>query len=798
MDSERFARIKRAFIEASALPVKDRNRFLRELAVRDAEIVAELESLLVHHDSRTRLPAESLTGHARTTTTESGQKFLFRWPVTGRFSPLSSFHWLFVTASSIMLLVLLGGLWIYTSLRQQLLETEAAQLQAHCRAAATDLEKVFERELEMAHAIGRRVEIQRYVRDILEESARSVSLATSQTGTARQTLLNELAAVWGPETTYALWNRRHLLVAGELAGSNGQGQAPSDSGHEILRQVWETRRPLLVPHGPGLRTSGSARGEMTGMSLVIPVFPQVHSDAVIGALQICNLQLDERFQSTCLNRQFRNSGETYAFSRDGRMISRSRNHQHAVQLGLIEPDSQDFHKRQLWIRDPGCDLTAGETPREPRIAWPRTRMLRYAMTGEPGYDIAGYRDYRGRLVVGAWRWLPDYGLGIAVEIDHDEVIGPLQTLDTGFLTAIVLLLTGGLLLVACSHAQNRTTSARRQRLGDYHLERLLGQGGMGTVYKARHELLGRSAAVKILKPEVVSRTAIRRFSREVQYACRLEHPNTVDIYDFGCTQDGRFYYSMEYLSGLTISDLVRLFGALPPGRAVFLLRQVCGSLREAHGLGLVHRDIKPQNIMVCVCGGETDVVKVLDFGLVKESNECAEEHDTIVTEWVGTPRYTAPERLLQPSISDFTSDIYSLGAVAFLMLTGSEIYAGTALDQLISDIVLRSPEFPQAAATVPTELQDLVMRCLARECTRRPESVDEILRELDRIQQQYPWTSALSERWWQEHLPQYFTDRDATFLHEPADMAAGSGAPVEDIHCERRHEATVKLTPPSN
>jgi serine/threonine protein kinase len=210
-----------------------------------------------------------------------------------------------------------------------------------------------------------------------------------------------------------------------------------------------------------------------------------------------------------------------------------------------------------------------------------------------------------------------------------------------------------------------------RRLGQYTLEEKLGEGGMGVVYRARHALLRRPTAVKLLKGERLGEASLRRFEREVLLTASLSHPNTVSVYDFGRTPDGVFYYAMEYLEGLSLEQLVAEEGAQPPGRVVHVLRQVLGALAEAHGVGLVHRDVKPDNVILCERGGLSDVAKVVDFGLVKDLDAAdALSHEGML---VGTPLYLAPEAIRSPD-TDPRADLYSLGAVAYFLLTGKHVF----------------------------------------------------------------------------------------------------------------------------
>jgi serine/threonine-protein kinase len=218
-----------------------------------------------------------------------------------------------------------------------------------------------------------------------------------------------------------------------------------------------------------------------------------------------------------------------------------------------------------------------------------------------------------------------------------------------------------------------------RRLGQYVLEQKLGEGGMGEVYRARHGMMRRPSAIKLLRPDRSSEQHLRRFEREVHLTARLSHPNTITIYDYGRTADGVFYYAMELLEGATLQHIVAVNGAQPPARVVHILSMACGALAEAHGIGLIHRDIKPANIMLCAQGGQHDVVKLLDFGLVKELELGDEVGLTGTSTITGTPLYMAPEAIRDPSSVDARTDIYALGTVAYYLLAGFDVFDGKSV-----------------------------------------------------------------------------------------------------------------------
>jgi len=248
-----------------------------------------------------------------------------------------------------------------------------------------------------------------------------------------------------------------------------------------------------------------------------------------------------------------------------------------------------------------------------------------------------------------------------------------------------------------------------------------------------------------------SETALRRFEKEVQLTARLTHPNTISIYDYGRTPDGRFYYAMELLDGMTLDELVARYGPQPPARVIHILRQACGALREAHGIGLIHRDIKPANVYLCARGGVRDVVKVLDFGLVREFRSDGSVTGSNLDILVGTPLYLSPEAILSPAQLDSRADLYALGALAYVLLTGAPPFTGRTLVELCGHHLHTQPERPSArGVAVPDDLERLVMDCLAKDPGARPQGAQQVAELLGRCVDAGRWGEAEAERWWSE------------------------------------------------
>jgi eukaryotic-like serine/threonine-protein kinase len=292
-------------------------------------------------------------------------------------------------------------------------------------------------------------------------------------------------------------------------------------------------------------------------------------------------------------------------------------------------------------------------------------------------------------------------------------------------------------------------------LGHYRLLGKLGEGGMGEVWRARHQLLARPCAIKLIKPDLLGESkryaATERFQLEARTIARLTSPNTVRLYDFGVSETGSFYFVMELLTGMDVASLVQRFGPLPPERAVAVLRQTCRSLAEAHATGVLHRDIKPQNLFLCRLGLDFDVVKVLDFGLVKSLHDGAAQ---LTTEGLltGTPAYMPPERVMGAA-ADERSDLYSLGCVAYWMLTGRAVFTGEPMTVMIHHArTVPQPPSKVSGSPLPAGLEEIVLSCLEKAPEKRPSSAVELWHQLGEVATP-PWTPERAEGWWREHLP---------------------------------------------
>jgi tRNA A-37 threonylcarbamoyl transferase component Bud32 len=292
-----------------------------------------------------------------------------------------------------------------------------------------------------------------------------------------------------------------------------------------------------------------------------------------------------------------------------------------------------------------------------------------------------------------------------------------------------------------------------KQLGQYRLKKLLGSGGMGEVYLAEHQMMKRPCAVKVIRPEKAGDPQVlARFEREVRATAKLSHWNSVDIYDYGRTDDGTFYYVMEFLPGLNLGELVNDHGALPPARIVYLMKQACDALSEAHGHGLVHRDIKPANIYCAYRGGIFDVAKVLDFGLAKPLTDATDVGLTQEGSITGSPLYMSPEQATSSDSVDARSDVYSLGAVLYFMATGRAPFQYTSPLKVMIAHASEDPEPPRLLnAAIPHELEEIILRALEKRPEDRFQTVAELRRALEAVPLDDDWSAVLAADWWHNH-----------------------------------------------
>jgi len=627
-----------------------------------------------------------------------------------------------------LLAAVLGvGLWTYRGVGESLRETRSASLKS---LLDTQVEAIERWIAEGRHEAG-----QLAADPQLRTAIASLAAGASGRGEAERIIarLIETAGAIGMTSARVLDARGALLASSDVP-EIGQGVP-----QEFLARLAPAfaGRPIFVPP-----RHGGAQPKRTWI-----VAPVREAGGRIVALIALGSAAEKGFSDLFKAARSGRTGEPFAFDADGWLLSESR------------------HAEELRSRGLAPRLTQTGAEAFTRLALAATGAR--AGGASTGVLPEPYPNHLGRDSIGAWRWLRDHDIGIGVEMEAAEAYAPLTHLRTGFFVLALLIaavwLSGFLPPKVLAELLRR--SGRERQLGPYRLARRIGEGAISNVYLARHRMLKRPAAVKVLKPQASSDEWIARFQREVQLASALGHPNTIRIYDYGIGPDNEFWYAMEYLEGLSLGDLVERYGPVPPSRTAWILRQACASLWEAHSGGIVHRDIKPQNIMLCEIHGERDVVKVLDFGLVKQISGEHTRDLTGTMRILGTPLYMSPERIRHPGDADARSDIYALGAVGFWLLTGKRVFETETEHDLIYQVLHTVPPLASEVShfTVPVELDALIGRCLEKDPDRRPQSMAEVASALDAVLVYQPWTRAQIDAWWEKHwVPEGHPERRLT------------------------------------
>jgi serine/threonine-protein kinase len=655
------------------------------------------------------------------------------------------------------------AIWIYVGVRAALVEATANNLRALIDAEVVALETwVREKQLNVS----------RWARDERVIAAAGELLAGADTqaaaarvcrGPARDRLVAAIDALLGGE----------LAPGVNLIGHDGLLLSTRVDAYCGARINEPTRRALERVFAGGISfTAPVAEADrLAGVhaAVAVPQRPLVWFAApvrdargrVVAALTI-GKHADERFSKVFATAQLGDTGEAYAFDANGRMLSVSRFRAVLEDAGRLRAGQSEI--LNLLLRDPESALAgdAGDAAGA-NADDALTRIVRTAIEARNRLDKsfnAGeitepYSNYLGQAVVGAWRWLPEYDIGVAVEQGVNEAFAPLDRLERVFVAILVAAGSALLFLLVALGGMLRMRRERDEarRVGNYELFEEIGQGGSARVYRARHRLLKRPTAVKIIQLQHATDELLARFDREVRLCSQLMHPNTIEIFDYGRTPEGLPYYAMELLDGLTLQQLVEREGALDAARTIHILRGIAGSLAEAHERGLVHRDVTPANIMVCRKGGLFDVPKLLDFGLIKDMRRPHTRDLTRALRVLGTPAYMAPERIERPDSADHRSDVYALGAVAYYALAGRAPFAAAAADSDLSLAyhVVHTPPAPLAQAApkpLPEVLVALVMACLAKRPDERPQSAQQVAAALEAAGLEHPWPQSAARLWW--------------------------------------------------
>jgi eukaryotic-like serine/threonine-protein kinase len=709
------------------------------------------------------------------------------------------------------LVVACAGLWADLELRQAMREALTDNLRATLEANVTALEIWMTNQKRTAEMLAEEPRLQNLAVELLSKSGSRGADRLALDTLTRQLIVGDrlqarLSALG--YTVAQLVNTNFEVVLDSGRRRSRMGTEVEGDVQPRYAELFASGKPVLItpfqvrahpaPPGrqgrPGVRPRPSSPATLVAtnpprtLTVMEVASPLRDTNGITrGALALI-INPDAEFTRILSVARAGQSGETFAFDPEGRIISKSRFEGQLKGLGLLEGQPETGSALSLRLADPGGDLTRGYRPADTNLYKPLIKMVQQALNHGAGIEVEPFRDYRGVPVIGAWMWLPSYGFGVGTKMDAREAYRTLRLVRTVFVLLFLLLVLASLVILLYSRRQvmwrRRLTEAelKARRLGQYQLVEKIGEGGMGTVYKAHHALLRRETALKLLTPDKADPASVERFEREVRLTCRLTHPNTIQIYDYGHTPEGIFYYAMEYLDGLNLAELVESYGPQPEGRVINLLIQICESLAEAHALGLIHRDIKPANIFLTDRGGVPDMVKVLDFGLVRAVDSIDEtalalaEANTLV----GTPNYMSPEAVDSPANTDACSDLYSLGAVGYYLLTGQGVFDGETVAEVLRRRLEQEPVPPSARVGRPVcpQLEALILRCLERDPAARPQSAHEMIAALAASPCVAEWNVEQRAAWWAAHREAIHRARELEM--EPVEAAQAVSIEIED------------------
>ncbi len=745
MTDPRHARVMDIFLRASELDETKRAAYLDAACSDDETLRADVTSLLEHHQSRTilgksnRLDVRSRTPAARGTSSSPAmgwRRELRRMPRSFWFSILFG------------IVTLLLAWWVREGIRNSLRDSLRQDLVTVLNADVKALRYWVEREKIVVKAWAEHPDLMRLTERLLavSEAATDATRKEALLGAEEYaSLKRELSPIRSDRGSVGVtvFGRDGMCLYHDQENIVGASIAPH--GEPLLANILLRKSAMAKPSKGHLYVVGfdiRETGPVVGFAA--PIGEQ--DGPVLGGLAIG--YPDDEYTQALSVAQLGATGETYAFDRNYMLLSIPRDRQLLVEMGMLQEDEEAPLKIQVRVPS-GPQAKDSESP---EALPPPTEIAAKAVAEGRGVILDGYLNYRGENVIGAAQWLEDLDFGVCTEISYEEAFAPVRYVHwfTFILLSLIFLFAGSTALYSFLNVRLRRLLGSTRQVGPYTLIEQIGEGGMGKVFRAQHALLRRSIAIKTLDGLSVDRDTVARFEREVQLTSELTHPNTIQIYDYGRTEDDVFYFAMEYLlPGWDLSRVVKPGAPLPSARVVHILLQACGSLKEAHDRGLIHRDIKPANIMLCERGGLCDVVKVLDFGLVK-SFVSQDAQLTQEGRIGGTPAYIAPERLSRQEV-DGRSDIFSLGATAYFLLTGQIAFGGKSALETLHQILHTDPPRPSTLvdSDLPDQLEDLVMRCLAKSPQDRPAELSLMLSELHFLAEELPWRQDEARAWWE-------------------------------------------------
>ena len=676
----------------------------------------------------------------------------------GRFASLIVF----------LLIIFIGAFLIRHQYRIKLMEIERQEQMAMLKIHAKSLEQWIDINEELIGEIAadpQIIKITSQLDQIVLQDPTYEGIKDSVTSENTYQIVNSIRKKYNLESLSILNKRdpRFMSITGENL-KDFNAVAPDvhlgTKGYEYFTSFQDKKEFLFIPPTHDTERFKRMPSELIPSTLCTFVQPVWKDSEFIGLIAF-DSNVNGEFSSILNLSHHNETAETYAFNTDGRMLSRSRFEKDLQKTFLLDNDTLMESSFNIILLDPEANIYEIEQQKVPQIDQSFTKIVSQALFHINKKDkiFTGsisrpYNDYRGIKVIGTWLWFPEYNFGLINEIDESEAHLALRYFDGAFYLFLVLLL-GLTILLYKSNVRLASFGKKMkdfQKLGQYHLQQKLGEGGFGEVFKAEHSFLKTPVAIKLLKKEFIGTDMLDRFQKEVKVTASLSNPNTVRVFDYGTSQDGQFYYVMEYLNGITLDKIVEQAAEMPVGRVIHILLQISYSLAEAHQMGLVHRDVKPMNIMICNQGGLYDTIKLLDFGLVKNIDS-SQTQQTQINRIGGTPMFMAPERLRDPYNANHKVDIYAIGAVGLYMLSGQFLLELISQKMLSGQTTLQGNIRQQLIERndVPQELKTLLETCISFSVEKRPDTTEIMIDTLEKLKERFPWSRQQAKDWWKKY-----------------------------------------------
>ncbi|MDC0295381.1 serine/threonine protein kinase, partial [bacterium] len=557
------------------------------------------------------------------------------------------------------------------------------------------------------------------------------------------------------DVRFSLWG-----PGNEFLGCNDSFMTSEEFVSSIDLNNQDLRRGQTIVFGPTkMDASGFADTDKPEMGILTPISDE--SGTIIATILVTRIGIFQEFSRMFFDIANAGNLDAYAINESGIMLTES---PRAATLSSIKRLDVTVEQIAAGLRvsDPGFTLNESNRRDLKRSECPLTESAMSVTNGYSQGRITPYRNYAGIEVVGSWRWNSDSRIGVIVERPSKQAFATVRIVQGGFL------LLGSLLFISASVAAAflaRATTAERAAmhpLSRYDVLEEVGSGGMGVVFLARHRQLGRKTALKVMIGGTQKKEDRMRFDREARLAASLSNPHSVMIYDYGRSEDGESYCVMEFLRGLTLQEVVERSGSQPFGRVLFILRQVCEAVSEAHQKRLLHLDIKPQNIMLSLDQTVGDWAVLFDYGLSKPITPALDYYQTPDFQWSGTPMYMAPERIHRRQQLDQRSDIYALGCVAYFLTTGHPPFFESNPDSLLT-VILNQPPIDlsdRRGERVPDQFAEIIIKCLSKTPTNRFQSVGEFAEQIEQLQSQHSWSAEDSRQWWKKHGTEHTDQTD--------------------------------------